>query len=85
VRENAAAKARRYLCEGRVVLSRVDPLRVVAACRGDGTVYQIAYAQHVWSCTCPARTDQCAHLLAVRLVVAVDLAPTARPPPEDDW
>lgn len=72
-RENAAAKARRYLGEGRLVLTRVDPLRVIGACRGDGAIHTVTYTQRTWACTCPARTDQCAHLLAVRLVVAVDL------------
>lgn len=72
-RENAAAKARRYLTEGRLVLTRVDRSRVAGVCRGDGAVHQVSYAQRVWSCTCPARSERCAHLLAVRLVVAVDL------------
>lgn len=72
-RENAAAKARRYLTEGRVILERVTPVMVVAAVRGDGTVHRCAYLDHRWSCTCPVPSDQCAHLLAVRLVVAVDL------------
>jgi uncharacterized Zn finger protein len=72
-RESAAVKARRYLCEGRVILTRVTPSLVVAHVRGDGTVHRCSYLAGVWSCSCPVRTDQCAHLLAVRLVVAVDL------------
>lgn len=75
-RENASAKARRYLCEGRVVLHRVDRIRVVASVRGDGTIHRVAYSRRAWTCTCPARTAACAHLLAVRLVVAVDLDDT---------
>ena len=72
-RENAAGKARRYLVEGRVILHRVDRHRVEATCRGDGTVHRSTYRHGSWSCTCPARTATCAHLLAVRLVVAVDI------------
>jgi hypothetical protein len=76
-RENAAQKARRYLCEGRVTLQRVDQDRVIGSCRGDGTVYRVVYWRGAWSCDCPARTDQCAHLLAVRLVVVVDVTAEA--------
>lgn len=72
-RENAEGKARRYLGEGRVVVQRVARDRVVATCRGDGCVYRVVYWRRTWSCDCPARSDRCAHLLAVRRVVAVDL------------
>lgn len=72
-RENAAGKARRYLTEGRVIVERVTQKIVVATVRGDGTVHRCVYLAGAWSCTCPVRSDQCAHLLAVRLVVAVDL------------
>jgi hypothetical protein len=75
-RENAAGKARRYLTEGRVILERVSSKVVVASVRGDGTVHRCAYSDGVWRCSCLVRTDQCAHLLAVRLVVAVDLEET---------
>ena len=35
-------------------------------------VYHLGYSRGAWWCTCPARST-CAHLLAARLVVAVDL------------
>lgn len=73
MRENAALKARRYLTEGRVIVHRVTPSLVVASCRGDGTMHRCRYEAGIWSCTCPVRSNGCAHLLAVRLVVAVDL------------
>lgn len=73
VRESAPVKARRYLTEGRVIVSRVSSSLVVASCRGDGAIHRVTYTAGMWRCTCPVRTDQCAHLLAVRLVVAVDL------------
>ena len=74
MRENAATKARRYLTEGRLIVSHARPQTAVrATCRGDGTVYRLGWDGHTWWCTCPARTDQCAHLRAVRLVTAPDL------------
>lgn len=72
-RENASAKARRYLGEGRVVIETVSRRTVVASVRGDGRRYRCTYRDGLWSCTCPARSDGCAHLLATRLVVVVDL------------
>ena len=70
-RENAEAKAKRYLGEGRIVLIRVSDERVLARVRGDGRVWLVMFEGGVWSCPCPARTDQCSHLRAVRLVTAV--------------
>lgn len=74
VRENAAAKARRYLTEGRVILTEVSPGRIGARVRGDGSVYDIRFQDGHWSCDCPALTDQCSHLRAIRLVVAPEVA-----------
>jgi len=71
-REGAPAKARRYLTEGRLIVEQVHHDRVAATCRGDGTSYRLGFDRGRWSCSCPARTDGCAHLVAVRLVVAVD-------------
>lgn len=79
-RETAAAKATRYLGEGRLVVERVERNRVAATCRGDGTRYRIRYQWGRWECSCPARTDGCAHLVAVRLVVAVDLTDAGASP-----
>jgi hypothetical protein len=72
-REGAPAKARRYLIEGRLVVELVDRARVVATCRGDGTLYRLGWDRGRWWCDCPARSDSCAHLVALRSVVAVDL------------
>lgn len=73
MRENAADKGRRYLCEGRVVLTHVTAGKVAATIRGDGTFHQATYRNGVWSCTCQARSSSCSHLVAVRLCTAVDL------------
>lgn len=77
MRENPAAKAKRYLHEGRVVLTLVGPGRVEAVVRGDGVHHATAWRYGTWSCTCPAR-GTCCHLLAVRSVVAVDLLEVGR-------
>jgi uncharacterized Zn finger protein len=68
-RENAEAKGRRYLTEGRLTLERVDASGVRATCRGGGVIYDVAWAPgDGWSCSCPAR-GRCAHRVALELVV----------------
>ena len=75
-RENAATKAMRYLTEGRLIVSHARPnTSVRATCRGDGAVWRCGWDAGTWWCDCPARTDQCAHLRALRLVTAPDLHP----------
>jgi len=69
VRENAAAKARRYLTEGRLIVRRVDGPHVLAFCRGDGVMHRIEVHHDDATCSCPAR-GRCSHLLAVGLVTA---------------
>lgn len=69
MRESADLKARRYLAEGRLVVTRVDQRWIVASVRGDGEVYRSTWHRGTWSCTCPAR-GRCAHLLALGLVTA---------------
>ena len=69
MRESAAAKARRYLAEGRLIVRRVDGPYVLAFVRGDGVMHRIeAHGEH-GTCTCQAR-GRCSHLLAVGLVTA---------------
>jgi len=71
-RENAETKARRYLTEGRITVIRVAGDEVRATARGDGRIYRCGHVAGKgggWFCTCPARTDRCAHLEALRLVV----------------
>jgi hypothetical protein len=51
------------------VVTFVNGDRVNAHCRGDGQVYRCGHnPASGWYCTCPARTDRCAHLEALRLV-----------------
>lgn len=69
MRENAAAKARRYICEGRLIVRRVDGPHVVAYCRGDGVMHRIEVRDDHGTCTCSAR-GRCSHLLALGLVTA---------------
>ena len=76
MRENAAANARRYLGEGRVVIAQVTPQRVDAFVRGDGQIYAAGFHNEQWNCDCSARSDACSHLRALRLTTAVDLPPT---------
>ena len=73
MRENAASKAKRYLTEGRVVITQVVPGRVDAIVRGDGSIHAAGYRSGTWACSCPARTADCSHLRALRLTTAVDL------------
>ena len=73
MRERAAAKAGRYLTEGRLILTAVTANTVSALARGDGRIYEISGHGNVWSCTCPARSLNCSHLLAVRRVVAINV------------
>jgi uncharacterized Zn finger protein len=71
VRENAEQKAKRYLGEGRLQLIGMSNDRVLAQVRGDGRTYLVRFEDDVWSCPCPALTDQCSHLKALRLITAV--------------
>jgi hypothetical protein len=72
-RENAAAKGRRYLTEGRLVVHEVDEQAGTcrASCRGGGAIYRCGRDSAGWFCTCPARAT-CAHLVALQSVVAVE-------------
>ncbi len=68
--ENAEAKGRRYVAEGRLTVERVDGRLVVASCRGGGQIYRLGHRDGEWVCACPAR-GRCSHLHALQLVVAV--------------
>jgi uncharacterized Zn finger protein len=68
-RESAAAKARRYLTEGRVTITFVDESLVAASVRGDGAIWEVRVNGYDRDCTCPA-PKLCAHILAVGLVTA---------------
>ena len=73
-RESVQAKAHRYLTEGRLRVRLVDEDAgiVEADCRGSGSVYALGRDEGGWFCGCPARGRSCAHLEALRLVVAVE-------------
>jgi len=73
MRESAANKAKRYLNEGRVIISDVRLNRVSAAVRGNGRVYKTGFSDGVWHCDCPTPTDRCSHLFAVRKITAPDV------------
>ncbi|MDQ2983518.1 MAG: hypothetical protein M3R70_06290 [Actinomycetota bacterium] len=72
-RENAAAKGRRYIAEGRLILRRLDEADgfCEADCRGSGAVWICGRDERGWFCNCPAR-GLCAHVEALRLVVALE-------------
>jgi hypothetical protein len=82
-REPIAAKASRYLAEGRLTVTSVNGDRVTAWCRGDGEVYELGHdLARGWYCGCPARRD-CAHLAALRLVTTKRAAACqVRPSPD---
>jgi uncharacterized Zn finger protein len=76
MRERAEQKGRRYLTEGRLRILSLSERFISAECRGDGAIYLLASDAGGWSCSCPAVSDHCAHLIALRLV-------TVRPLPFD--
>jgi hypothetical protein len=68
-RETIEAKARRYLTEGRLVVTRVLGDEVTAVCMGETGAYDLGHAPGCgWWCSCPVRTDRCSHLAALWLV-----------------
>jgi hypothetical protein len=68
-RESAEAKANRYLCESRLTVVLVDRDTVRATCRGSGELYELGHTPgRGWWCSCPVRSDRCAHLIALRSV-----------------
>jgi hypothetical protein len=67
-RENAFLKGRRYLTEARLRVLRVDDDRIESVCRGDGRFYRQGWIGGKWLCECPAVSDGCCHLIALRLV-----------------
>ena len=79
--EPAAARARRYLTTGRVLVTQVDRHGVIAHVVGDaGLTYRCEHSPDLgWTCTCPASSAWCPHLLAVRLVTPQPV-PAAPPP-----
>lgn len=75
------AKALRYLAEGRIRAVSVDAQARTAVFRVVGSTeapYTVVYADSIWSCTCPARIADCAHVKACALVSAPAPEPTLR-------
>ena len=73
-------KALRYLA-GRIRALHVDAAARTATFRVLGsseTPYTVVYDGGIWSCTCPARVADCAHVKACALVSAPAPAPTPR-------
>jgi hypothetical protein len=70
-RSNARERADQGLLEGRLLIVHADEHQVDARWRGEGALHHLGYIVGRWHCTCPARSDQCSHLIALRRVVAV--------------
>lgn len=75
MRENALAKGRRYVAEGRLVIRELDEEAgfARAECRGDGAIWALGYEKgdRGWWCSCPAR-GRCSHLYALGFVSALE-------------
>ncbi len=75
-RENAYDKGRRYLCEGRVIVRRVDETGIEATVRGTGELYKVAWSRSAhWRCNCQS-VAWCSHMYAVALCT---VRPDGRP------
>lgn len=74
-RELVADKAKRYLGEGRVIVTAAGNGYVTATVRGDGAIYRTGYRSGAWWCTCP-NTHDCSHRRALRLITAPDIERT---------
>lgn len=71
MRETVANKARRYLIEGRIIVTVAAPGHVEATARGAGTIYKLGYTPAGWWCQCPAYRT-CCHLRALQTIAAPD-------------
>jgi uncharacterized Zn finger protein len=78
-RENARARAVRFLAERRVMILRVLPTSVLAMVRGDsGELREVRWdPRRGWQCSCPA-VGFCTHGHAVASVVIVPPAAAQR-------
>ena len=76
-RETIESKGRRFLVEGRLVVTHVLGNHVTAVCHGDSGGYDLGHDPRRpggWWCACPAR-GECAHLVALQLVTVRRRAP----------
>lgn len=74
VRETVDAKARRYLVEARIRVLRCDEDagHLEAEVRGDCRIYSAGRDGEGWFCTCAARTVDCSHVRALRLITILE-------------
>lgn len=74
MRETVDAKARRYLIEARVRVLHCDENAgiIEAEVRGDSRLYSTGRDAEGWYCTCAARTRDCSHVRALRLVTVLE-------------
>ena len=77
-REDALAKGRRYVAEGRLHVRLADSTGIRATCRGQGELYNLGFHRGGWYCDCPAKT-LCAHLVALQLVTIRPATPRDEP------
>jgi uncharacterized Zn finger protein len=67
-------KALRYLAEARVRIldCHEDAGTLAAEVRGNGRLYVVAHDEDGWACTCPARGENCCHVLACKAVTVLE-------------
>lgn len=73
-RESVQQKAIRYLAEGRIRIRACleDDGLLEADVRGLGAVYAAGRNSDGWFCDCPSRTIDCAHVIALKSVTAIE-------------
>jgi uncharacterized Zn finger protein len=74
-RENAHAKGRRLLAEGRLQVLDVNEYdgTALAKCRGDSAAMYVVGRDEAgrWTCSCRA-LGRCSHIVALQLVVVLE-------------
>ena len=74
-RETARQKSDRLLLEGRVIVIRADRTHIEATVRGEGSIHSVGFMANRWFCSCPARSEACSHIFALKRISAPDLQP----------
>jgi uncharacterized Zn finger protein len=74
VKENARLKAARYLADNRVRILECceEDGTLSAEVRGNGSIYIVAREGELWACSCPALSENCAHVLACKSVTVFE-------------
>jgi hypothetical protein len=72
--ETLDGKARRYLTEARVRILHCDEQDGIleAEVRGDSRLHSAGRDEEGWFCSCPARTPNCSHVRALRLITVLE-------------